>query len=107
MPILYSCHPRSRKFIEQRGFTFDERVIQHQPLGFHDYNHLQMNAFAVVSDSGTLPEESSYFLSIGYPSLLFVSVRVRSVPRLWTRVTLFWPVLQRDRCCRLLMWRWR
>lgn len=67
MPILYSCHPRAKKFIEQRGFVFDDRVIQHQPLGFHDYNHLQMNAFAVVSDSGTLPEESSYFLSIGSP----------------------------------------
>ena len=67
MPILYSCHPRSKKFIEQRGFEFDKRVIQHQPLGFHDYNNLQMNAFAVVSDSGTLPEESSYFLSIGNP----------------------------------------
>ena len=57
MPILYSCHPRSKKFIEQRNFKFDKRVIQHQPLGFHDYNNLQMNAFAVVSDSGTLPEE--------------------------------------------------
>ena len=67
MPILYSCHPRSKKFIEQRHFEFDKRVIQHQPLGFHDYNNLQMNAFAVVSDSGTLPEESSYFLSIGHP----------------------------------------
>ncbi len=67
MPVLYSCHPRSRKFIEQRGFKFDERVIQHKPLGFHDYNNLQMNAFAVVSDSGTLPEESSFFLSIGSP----------------------------------------
>ncbi len=67
MPILYSCHPRSKKFIEERGFEFDERVIQHQPLGFHDYNNLQMNAFAVVSDSGTLPEESSFFLSIGNP----------------------------------------
>ena len=67
MPILYSCHPRSKKFIEERGFEFDKRVIQHQPLGFHDYNNLQMNAFAVVSDSGTLPEESSFFLSIGNP----------------------------------------
>ena len=67
MPILYSCHPRSKKFIEARGFQFDRRVIQHQPLGFHDYNHLQMNAFAVVSDSGTLPEESSFFLSIDNP----------------------------------------
>lgn len=67
MPILYSCHPRSKKYIEQRGFRFDPRVIQHQPLGFHDYNHLQMNAFTVVSDSGTLPEESSYFLSVGNP----------------------------------------
>ena len=67
MPVLYSCHPRSKKFIEQRGFEFDNRVIQHKPLGFHDYNNLQMNAFAVVSDSGTLPEESSFFLSIGKP----------------------------------------
>lgn len=67
MPVLYSCHPRSRKFIEQRGFKFDKRVIQHKPLGFHDYNNLQMNAFAVVSDSGTLPEESSFFLSVGNP----------------------------------------
>lgn len=69
MPILYSCHPRSRKYIEQRGFVFDRRVIQHQPLGFFDYNQLQRNAFCVVSDSGTLPEESSYFK---YPA---VSVR--------------------------------
>ena len=60
-PILYSCHPRSKKYIEQRGFKFDSRVIQHQPLGFHDYNHLQQYAFCVVSDSGTLPEEGSYF----------------------------------------------
>lgn len=67
MPILYSCHPRSKKFIEQRGFKFHPNVIQNEPLGFHDYNHLQMNAFAVVSDSGTLPEESSYFLSVGEP----------------------------------------
>ncbi|MFI3283603.1 MAG: UDP-N-acetylglucosamine 2-epimerase (non-hydrolyzing) [Erysipelotrichaceae bacterium] len=64
MSILYSCHPRSAKYIESRGFKFDERVIQNKPLGFHDYNHLQMNAYAVVSDSGTLPEESSYFLSV-------------------------------------------
>ena len=67
MPILYSCLPRSKKFIEQRHFVFDKRVIQNKPLGFHDYNHLQMNAFAVVSDSGTLPEESSFFLSVGNP----------------------------------------
>lgn len=67
MPILYSCHPRSKKFIEKRGFEFDKRVIQHEPLGFHDYNNLQMNAFCVVSDSGTLPEESSFFLSVGNP----------------------------------------
>ena len=67
MPILYSCHPRSKKFIEERGFVFDKRVIQHQPLGFHDYNNLQMNAFCVVSDSGTLPEESSFFLSVDNP----------------------------------------
>ena len=67
MPILYSCHPRSAKFIKQRNFQFDPRVIQNKPLGFHDYNHLQMNAFAVVSDSGTLPEESSFFLSVDNP----------------------------------------
>ena len=65
MPILYSCHPRSKKRIEQTGFKLDPRVIQHEPLGFHDYNCLQMNAFAVISDSGTLPEESSFFTSIG------------------------------------------
>ena len=66
MPILYSCHPRSKKRLEQSGFELDSRVIQHEPLGFHDYNNLQMNAFAVVSDSGTLPEESSFFTSQGY-----------------------------------------
>jgi len=75
MPILYSCHPRSKKYIDQRGFAFDRRVIQNKPLGFHDYNNLQMNAFAVVSDSGTLPEESSYFLSIGSP---FPAVCIRT-----------------------------
>ena len=67
MPILYSCHPRSKKRLEESGFKLDKRVIQHEPLGFHDYNCLQMNAFAVVSDSGTLPEESSFFTSIGNP----------------------------------------
>lgn len=66
MPILYSCHPRSRKRLEASGFKLDERVIQHEPLGFHDYNCLQMNAYAVVSDSGTLPEESSFFTSVGH-----------------------------------------
>ena len=75
MPILYSCHPRSRKRLEQSGFLLDRRVIQHEPLGFHDYNCLQMNAFCVVSDSGTLPEESSYFTSIGYP---FPAVCIRT-----------------------------
>ena len=75
MPILYSCHPRSRKRLETSGFKLDRRVIQHEPLGFHDYNHLQMNAFAVVSDSGTLPEESSYFTSIGHP---FPAVCIRT-----------------------------
>lgn len=67
MPILYSCHPRSRKRLEQSGFELDRRVIRQEPLGFHDYNCLQMNAFAVVSDSGTLPEESSFFTSVGHP----------------------------------------
>ena len=75
MPILYSCHPRSAKFIKQRNFVFDKRVIQNKPLGFHDYNHLQMNAFAVVSDSGTLPEESSFFLSVDNP---FPAVCIRT-----------------------------
>lgn len=67
MPILYSCHPRSEKYIEERNFKFDKRVVKHKPLGFHDYNALQMSAFAVVSDSGTLPEESSFYQSIGNP----------------------------------------
>lgn len=75
MPILYSCHPRSKKRLEESGFKLDNRVIQHSPLGFHDYNHLQMNAFAVVSDSGTLPEESSFFTSIGRP---FPAVCIRT-----------------------------
>lgn len=75
MPILYSCHPRSRKRLESRGFKLDSRVIAHAPLGFHDYNYLQMNAFCVVSDSGTLPEESSYFTSIGHP---FPAVCIRT-----------------------------
>ncbi len=75
MPILYSCHPRSRKRLEQSGFKLDKRVIRHDPLGFHDYNCLQMNAFAVVSDSGTLPEESSFFTSIGKP---FPAVCIRT-----------------------------
>lgn len=65
MPILYSCHPRSRNRLAASGFKLDKRVIQHEPLGFHDYNHLQMNAFAVVSDSGTLPEESQLFYQCG------------------------------------------
>ena len=75
MPILYSCHPRSRKRLEQSGFELDKRVIQHEPLGFHDYNCLQMNAFCVVSDSGTLPEESSFFTSVGHP---FPAVCIRT-----------------------------
>ena len=75
MPILYSCHPRSRKRLESTGFPLDERVIRHEPLGFHDYNCLQMNAFCVVSDSGTLPEESSFFTSVGHP---FPAVCIRT-----------------------------
>ena len=75
MPILYSCHPRSRKRLEASGFQLDPRVIRHEPLGFHDYNCLQMNAFAVVSDSGTLPEESSFFTSVGHP---FPAVCIRT-----------------------------
>ncbi len=75
MPILYSCHPRSKKFLEARNFKLDERVHLHAPLGFHDYNCLQMNAFCVVSDSGTLPEESSFFTSVGHP---FPAVCIRT-----------------------------
>ncbi len=75
MPILYSCHPRSKNRLEKSGFELDKRVIQHEPLGFHDYNCLQMNAFAVVSDSGTLPEESSFFTSVGHP---FPAVCIRT-----------------------------
>ncbi len=75
MPILYSCHPRSRNRLEKSGFKLDPRVIRHEPLGFHDYNNLQMNAFAVVSDSGTLPEESSFFTSVGNP---FPAVCIRT-----------------------------
>ncbi len=75
MPILYSCHPRSKKRLETSGFKLDERVVMHEPLGFHDYNCLQMNAFAVVSDSGTLPEESSFFTSVGNP---FPAVCIRT-----------------------------
>lgn len=75
MPILYSCHPRSRNRLASSGFKLDPRVIQHEPLGFHDYNCLQMNAFAVVSDSGTLPEESSFFTSVGHP---FPAVCIRT-----------------------------
>lgn len=75
MPILYSCHPRSKKRLEQSGFQLDKRVIQHEPLGFHDFNCLQMNAAAVISDSGTLPEESSFFTSVGKP---FPAVCIRT-----------------------------
>lgn len=75
MPILYSCHPRAAKYIKKHNFQFDQRVIQHKPLGFHDYNNLQMNAFAVVSDSGTLPEEASFFLSVNEP---FPAVCIRT-----------------------------
>ena len=75
MPILYSCHPRSRKKLEASGFELDKRVIRHEPLGFHDYNCLQMNAFAVISDSGTLPEEAAYFASVGLP---FPAVCIRT-----------------------------
>ena len=75
MPVLYSCHPRSKKRLEESGFKLDSRVIKHEPLGFHDYNNLQMNAFAVVSDSGTLPEESSFFTSVGKP---FPAVCIRT-----------------------------
>lgn len=75
MPILYSCHPRSRNRLENSDFQLDKRVVRHEPLGFHEYNHLQMNAYVVVSDSGTLPEESSFFVSAGHP---FPAVCIRT-----------------------------
>ena len=111
MPVLYSCHPRSRKRLEASGFALDPRVIRHEPLGFHDYNCLQMNAFCVVSDSGTLPEESSFFTSVGHPfpalgrcrrnphslppsairSLRCASAPPQSAQRRWTKRALSWP----------------
>ena len=109
MPILYSCHPRSRKRLESSGFQLDRRVIQHKPLGFHDYNCLQMNAYAVVSDSGTLPEESSFFTSVGHP---FPAVCIRTSTErpealeagdfilTGTRGYLYWLVSTGNRCCR-------
>jgi UDP-N-acetylglucosamine 2-epimerase (non-hydrolysing) len=75
LPVLYACHPRSRKRLEESGFALDKRVICHPPLGFHDYNCLQMHAFAVISDSGTLPEEASFYTSIGHP---FPAVSIRT-----------------------------
>lgn len=96
MPILYSCHPRSRNRLAESSFKLDERVIQHEPLGFHDYNCLQMNAFAVVSDSGTLPEESSFSPVWDIPFQLFAFEPLLSVQRLLTRATLSLPVLTRN-----------
>ena len=101
MPILYSCHPRSRKRIEATGFQLDPRVIQHEPLGFHDYNCLQMNAFAVVSDSGTLPEEAASLPVWGIRSRQSASVPLPSVRKHWIRLALFCLVLMKRDCCRL------
>ena len=100
MPILYSCPPRSRNRLEASDFRLDRRVIRHEPLGFHDYNHLQMNAFAVVSASGTLPEESSFLhpLDIRFPQS--ASVPVRNGRKRWIRRVLCWPELMRNPCCR-------
>lgn len=89
MTILYSCHPRSKKRLEQSNFKLDQRVIQHEPFGFHDYNCLQMNAYAVVSDSGTLPEESSFLLQLATLFLLFVSEHPRRDLKPWIRLVLF------------------
>lgn len=100
MPILYSCHPRSRKRLEATGFQLDSRVIAHEPLGFHDYNCLQMNAFAVVSDSGTLPEESSFSCLSVSRSLQSASAPPLSAPRHWTRAVSSWPESMRSPFCR-------
>ena len=100
MPILYSCHPRSRNRLAASGFELDRRVIQHEPLGFHDYNHLQMNAFAVVSDSGTLRRRAASLLLWGIPSRRYVSGQAPSALRRWTRPALSLPVLMKRVCCR-------
>ena len=97
MPILYSCHPRSRNRLAASGFELDKRVIQHEPFGFHDYNCLQMNAFAVVSDSGTLPEESSFFIR----SRRCASAPLRSARKRWIRAALCSQALTKKACCRL------
>lgn len=103
MPILYSCHPRSRNRLETSGFELDKRVIQHEPLGFHDYNCLQMNAYAVVSDSGTLPEESSFFTSVGrsFPAVCIRTSTER--PEAMDKGCFILRVLMNGRCCRLLV----
>ena len=106
LPILYSCHPRSAKYIEKRGLVFDSRVQQHKPLGFHDYNCLQMNAFCVVSDSGTLPEESSFFLSVGHP---FPAVCIRTSterPEALDKGNSSWQASPPSRCSRQWRRRW-
>lgn len=101
MPILYSCHPRSRNRLEKNGFQLDKRVIRQDPLGFHDYNCLQMNAFCVVSDSGTLPEESSFFTSVGY-SFPAVCIRTSTErPEALDKGVSFWRVLIPMTCCKL------
>ena len=96
MPVLYSCHPRSKKRLEESGFKLDKRVIRHEPLGFHDYNCLQMNAFCVVSDSGTLPEESSFFISAGHP-----------FPAVCIRTSTERPEALDKGCCRRSVRRWK
>ena len=100
MPILYSCHPRSRNRLNASGFALDSRVLRQEPLGFHDYNCLQMNAFAVVSDSGTLPEESSFLHQLASRSLLCAFAHRQNVPKLLTRVVLCLQVSTRSRCFR-------
>jgi UDP-N-acetylglucosamine 2-epimerase len=101
MPVLYSCHPRSRNRLESSGFKLDSRVIRHAPLGFHDYNCLQMHAYAVVSDSGTLPEESSFFTSVGH-SFPAVCIRTSTErPEAWIRDVLFLRGLIKSLCFKL------
>ena len=107
LPILYSCHPRSRKRLEESGFVLDGRVVRHEPLGFHDYNHLQMNAYCVVSDSGTLPEEASFFTSVGHP---FPAVCIRTSterPEAMEKGCLCWLASGRALCCRAWRPLWR
>ena len=104
MPILYSCHPRSRKKLESSGFKLDPRVRVNEPLGFNDYNKLQMNALAIVSDSGTLPEESSFICQSDIPLQQYAFGLLQSDRRHWNPEISYWPELRHRNFCRQPVW---